>query len=122
MGPLSRFFIAVALVAVASGEVDAASYSTARRLYQDCAATGAANAGRRQRCADYLVQLLDNWNLNQDNNVCARHVGKELPDAYVRYWRARGLGFLSGRFKSAETSVNEFLDTQRRPCPDDKPR
>ena len=78
MGPLSRFFLAVALVVVAAGEAHAANYNTARRLYQDCAATGAANAGRHQRCAEYLVQLLDNWNLNQDTSVCARHVGKEL--------------------------------------------
>jgi hypothetical protein len=100
------------------GAAEAAAYKTARGLFRDCAVEQSA---RRQHCADYLAQLLDDWNLNQDNGVCSRHVGSELPDAYVQYWRGRGLGGLAGEFRSAEASVNEFLDSQRQPCPAEKP-
>lgn len=112
--------VAMALALSGSG-AGAYTYKTARGLYQDCAGPATLKNGapalRRERCAEYLEDVLNAWNLNQDNGVCSRHVGAELPDAYVQYWRARGLGFLSGEFRSAETSVNDFLDSQKQPCP-----
>jgi hypothetical protein len=99
------------------GPVHAYAYKTARGLYRDCAA--GASPEKRRRCADYIEQIFNNWNLNQDNGICSQHVGKELPDAYLDYWRARGIGFMSGISTSAETSVNEFLDSQKQACPFD---
>lgn len=96
-------------------------YRTARGLYDDCAAgvdghtTGAPQKYRH--CIGYIHQIFNNWNLNQDNGICSRYYGDQLPRAYVDYWRAKGLGFLSGTFISAETSVNQFLDSQKQPCP-----
>ena len=55
--------------------------------------------------------------LEQGDRVCSRLVVSALPDAYVQYWRKRGLGFLSGEFRSAVASVNDFLDSERQPCP-----
>jgi uncharacterized membrane protein len=110
-----------ALLALSSGAGAAQEYKTARSLFEDCAATAALKSGAqsepRERCADYLDRVFNAWNLNQDNGVCSRHVGAQLPDAYVKYWRNRGLGFLSGEFRSAEASVNDFLDSQKQPCP-----
>jgi hypothetical protein len=111
----------IAILACSVGPAYAFAYKTARGLYQDCVAgiTGRKAGGTEQyrRCADYIEQIFNNWNLNQDNGICSRHVGEELPKAYVEYWRARDLGLLSGAFTSAETSVNEFLDSQKQPCP-----
>jgi len=113
--------LVAAALALWSGIAEADAYKTARGLYEDCAApTTLANGAatqQRVRCGDYLESLLNAWNLNQDNGVCSSHVGSDLPDAYVQYWRARGLGFLSGEFRSAEASVNDFLDSQKQPCP-----
>lgn len=116
-----RLLAALLLLALSTGAAAAAEYKTARGLFEDCAApatikTGAAS-GPRERCADYLDRVFNAWNLNQEPGVCSRHIGRELPDAYVKYWRARGLGFLSGEFRSAEASVNDFLDSQKQPCP-----
>lgn len=96
-------------------------YSTGGGLYRDCAAgtdehTEAA-AQRYQRCLSFIQQIFNNWNLNQDNGICSRHIGGELPKAYVEYWRGRHLGVVSGVLISAETSVNQFLDSQKQPCP-----
>lgn len=117
--------LVVAGLALSSRDAEAYTYKTARGLYEDCAAPATLNSGapaqQRERCADYLESLFNAWNLNQDNGICSRHVGAELPDAYVRYWRARGLGFLSGEFRSAEASVNDFLDSQKQPCPTEPP-
>ncbi|MGO8918524.1 MAG: hypothetical protein ACLQJR_21700 [Stellaceae bacterium] len=117
--------LVAAALALSSGRAEADAYKTARGLYEDCAAPATlqsgASAPQRARCADYLESVLNAWNLNQDNGVCSRHVGAELPDAYVQYWRARGLGFLSGEFRSAEASVNDFLDSQKQPCPPEPP-
>jgi hypothetical protein len=121
----SSFAAALALGLLAStvwhGSADAYAYRTARGLYQDCAAPARMRNGvptvQRERCNDYLEQALNAWNLNQDNGICSRHSGAALPDAYVRYWKARGLGVLKGEFTSAEASVYEFLDSQRQRCP-----
>jgi hypothetical protein len=111
--------IAAALV-LSAAAAQAYTYKSARRLYEDCAAPAVSQTGvatiRREQCTDYLNQVLNAWNLNQDNGVCSAHVGAALPDAYVRYWRKRGLGFLSGELRSAERSVNDFLDSQKQAC------
>lgn len=116
--------IATALVLSAAG-AHAYTYKRARLLYDDCAApaklANGAPTARRQRCAAYLNQVLNAWNLNQDPGVCSRHVGAELPDAYVHYWQSRGLGVLSGEFRSAEASVTDFLDSQKQRCPAQRP-
>lgn len=115
----------VLALSLASGAASAYAYRSARGLFQDCAAPAKLGNGapteRRERCADYLQQVFNAWNLNQDNGICSRHVGSELPDAYVQYWRTRGLGFLAGEFRSAEASVNDFLDSQKQPCPPEPP-
>jgi len=112
---------AVLLLAVPAGAASAAEYHSARALYADCAAPAMLKNGapteRREQCADYIDHVFNAWNLNQDNGICSRHVGYQLPDAYVQYWRTRGLGFLMGEFRSAEASVNDFLDSQKQPCP-----
>jgi hypothetical protein len=113
--------IAAALsLALSAGAASAAEYKTARSLYADCAAPATLKNGapseRREQCTDYLERVFNAWNLNQDNGVCSRHFGDQLPDAYVAYWRSRGLGFLSGAFRSAAASVNDFLDSQKQAC------
>ena len=114
---------AAALLLLAAG-AHAATYKRARLLYDDCAAPAKLASGvpttRRQRCTAYLNQVLNAWNLAQDPGTCSRHVGAELPDAYVAYWHKRGLGLLGGEFRSAEASVNDFLDSQKQRCPQPK--
>jgi hypothetical protein len=117
-----RLWLAIAAVlALSAGAADAYTYRTARKLYDDCAAPATLKSGvptaQRQRCTGYLGQVLNAWNLNQDIGVCSAHTGKGLPDAYVAYWKKRGLGVLKGEFRSAEASVNDFLDSQKQPCP-----
>jgi hypothetical protein len=101
------------------GNAPAATYETARGLYRDCnAAPSGGNApSRHQRCAEYLEQMLDVWNLDQAPGVCSHRIGDALPHAYVKYWRKRGLGFLSGEFRSAESSAIDFFNSQKRRCP-----
>jgi hypothetical protein len=112
---------ALALAASTGGAHAAYTYKRARLLYDDCAAPAKLASGapttRRERCAAYLNHALSAWNLAQDPGTCSRAVGAQLPDAYVRYWHGRGLGLLGGEFRSAEASVNDFLDSQKRPCP-----
>lgn len=114
-------FAAAVLLVLSAGAANAIEYRTARALYADCAAPAMLKNGapteRREHCADYIDRVFNAWNLNQDNGVCSRHIGYQLPDAYVKYWRSRGLGFLEGAFRSAEASVNDFLDSQKQPCP-----
>lgn len=114
-----------AAAALSPGDAAAYAYKTARGLYKDCAAPAPLKSGaptpQRERCAAYLESVFNAWNLNQDNGICSRHAGAALPDAYVQYWRTRGLGFLSGEFRSAEASVNDFLDSQKQPCPAEQP-
>jgi hypothetical protein len=120
-----RLILVVALIALSAAPAHAYIYRTARGLYEDCASggeLGETSTQKYRRCADYIGRIFNNWNLNQDNGVCSRHVGDELPPAYVAYWRAKRQGFLSGAFTSAETSVNEFLDSQRQPCPVPDPK
>jgi hypothetical protein len=121
MSPAKTLAAAAALSALLSSAASAQEYKTARGLFADCEAPATLKDGApssaRERCADYLDRVFNAWNLNQDNGVCSRHVGAQLPDAYVKYWRARGLGILSGEFRSAEASVNDFLDSQKQPCP-----
>lgn len=110
-----------------SGAADAAPYRSERALYKDCAAgmssaRGVAGAERLEQCSDYLHQVLNEWNLEQDNGICARHVGADLPGAYVRYWQARGVGLIGSEFTSAKTSVTEFLDSEKAPCPVPDPK
>ena len=119
---LRRFIVAAVFAALLSGSAEAAAYSTERGLYKDCNAGTAASAdlaakAALARCTDYLKQVLDGWNLEQDNGICARYVGRALPPAYVDYWRARGKGFIGGTFTSAERSVKEFLDSEKVRCP-----
>ena len=122
----SRFSHIILLLMLSVRPVHANVYKTARGLYEDCAAgesgRGVPSTEKRRRCADYIGQIFDNWNLNQDNGICSQHVGVELPGAYVDYWRARGMGLVSGVTTSAETSVNEFLDSQKRPCQTPDPK
>lgn len=117
--------VAATLLALSGAAAAAQEYKTARSLFTDCAApaivANGAPSEARARCADYLDRVFNAWNLNQDNGVCSRHIGAQLPDAYVKYWRARGLGILSGEFRSAEASVNDFLDSQKQPCPPEPP-
>jgi hypothetical protein len=98
-----------------------AAYRTARGLYLDCAAgvsDGTTPATAKLRlCADYLLQIFNDWNLNQESGICSARVGAELPGAYVAYWQAQRSDVLSGRLTSAETSVRQFLDSQKHPCP-----
>ncbi len=112
-------------LALAAGAAHSATYKTARKLYDDCAAPAKMASGvttpQRKRCAAFLQQSLSAWNLAQDSNVCSRHTGAALADAYVAYWKKRGLGFLKGEFRSAQASANDFLDSQKQPCPD-RPR
>jgi len=109
-----------ALLVLSTASASAYAYKTARGLFHDCSAaadgTGDAPA-RHQHCAQYLKQMLDAWNLDQAPGVCARRIGTGLPHAYVKYWRNRGLGFLSGEFRSAESSVIDFFNSQKRACP-----
>lgn len=127
MGIRVRGLIAIAAaLALSTAAAHAAyTYKSARKLYDDCAAPAKLKSGaptvKREQCTAYLNQILDAWNLNQDNGVCSAHSGSELPDAYVRYWQKRGLGVLKGEFRSAEASVNDFLDSQKQRCPD-RPR
>ena len=111
--------LTVALLVLSTDGASAYVYRTARGLYRDCSAA-ASNAGeapaRHERCAEYLQQMLDAWNLDQRPGICARRSGEELPHAYVKYWRKRGLGFLSGEFPSAESSALDFFNSQRRSC------
>ncbi|HZB93941.1 MAG TPA: hypothetical protein VE397_21010 [Stellaceae bacterium] len=101
-------------------------YRTAGGLYRDCAAGTAerteAAAQRYQHCLRFIEQIFNSWNLNQDNGICSRHIGGELPKAYVDYWRERHLGVISGALTSGETSVNQFLDSQKQPCPVPDPK
>lgn len=117
---------AIALLAWPMAPAHAFVYRTARGLYQDCAAgigqQSAASQQRYRQCADYIHRIFNNWNLNQDNGICSRYYGDQLPKAYVDYWRLKGLGFLSGAFVSAERSVNQFLDSQKQPCPTPDPK
>jgi hypothetical protein len=112
---------AAMLLALATGPAAAQEYKSARSLFDDCAAPATlksgAPSGARERCADYLDRVFNAWNLNQEPGMCSRHVGAQLPDAYVNYWRSRGLGFAKGEFRSAEASVNDFLDSQKQRCP-----
>lgn len=114
--------VAVALALSAGGAHAAYTYKRARLLYDDCAAPAKLASGaptaRRERCTAYLNQVLNAWNLTQDPGTCSRAVGAQLPDAYVRYWHGRGLGLLGGEFRSAEASVNDFLDSQKQRCRD----
>ena len=127
MACLRGISLVASLLALSGGAAHADAYATARGLYRDCAAgvsQSAAPAAEAQlaRCAGYLRQVLDGWNLEQDNGMCARYVGNDLPKAYVTYWSARGLGLIAGTFTSAERSAKEFLDSERMPCrvPDPK--
>jgi hypothetical protein len=105
-----------AAMALSGQPAPAYEYTTARALYRDCSAEKGSD--RRRNCAESLHLLYDNWQLEQGDRVCSRVRVAALPDAYVAYWRARGLGFLSGEFRSALTSVNDFLDSERQPCPE----
>jgi hypothetical protein len=122
MAPLRYQLIgwtALAGVLLLSGHLAAAyEYTTARALFHDCSAEKGSD--RRQSCAESLHTLYNNWQLEQGDRICSRVTVSALPDAYVAYWRDRGLGFLSGEFRSALTSVNDFLDAERRPCPRDE--
>jgi len=112
--------IMLAAVLVAASPTPAAHaqayvYKTARALFRDCSATG--DVARRKRCAQYIGLIFDDWRLEQSANFCSRVPVPGLPDAYVGYWKTRGLGLLQGEFRSALSSVNDFLDSQRQPCP-----
>jgi hypothetical protein len=111
---------APAALAFSAGAAQAYTYKSARKLYDDCAAPATLKNGaptvRRLHCLEFLKQALNAWNLTQDNGICSAHIGKELPDAYVKYWQKRGLGVLKGEFRSAEASANDFLDSQKQPC------
>jgi hypothetical protein len=107
--------LAVALLLLSGWPAAGYEYRTARALFHDCSATKGSD--RQQNCAESLRVLYSNWQLEQGDRVCSRLVVSALPDAYVQYWRKRGLGFLSGEFRSAVASVNDFLDSERQPCP-----
>jgi hypothetical protein len=121
MSPARRLACAVALLALTIVPAHGSVYRTAHGLYRDCSAgTDGNSATAKQKlrsCADFLNRIFNNWNLNQDNGVCSRHFGNELPKAYVEYWRVRGLGPLDGLLTSAVASANQFLDSQRQACP-----
>jgi hypothetical protein len=117
-----RSWLAIALfLALSASAAQAYTYRSSRKLFDDCAAPATLKSGvptaARQRCTSYLTQVLNAWNLNQDVGVCSTYVGNALADAYVAYWSKRGRGALGGEFRSAERSVNDFLDSQKRPCP-----
>ena len=116
-----RLVFVVALLGWSMAPAHGFVYDTARGLYRDCVVGlnehSAAAQQKYRRCSDYIHRLFNNWNLHQDNGICSRYYGDQLPQAYVAYWRAKGLGLLSGAFISAETSVNQFLDSSKRPCP-----
>jgi len=107
---LTLFFVGVVPVRAVAYE-----YRSAHGLFEDC--SRAAGTEQRQNCAEFLHTLLENWLLEQGDGVCSRVTVSALPDAYVQYWRVRGLGALSGEFRSALASVNDFLDSKRQPCP-----
>ena len=118
---VARFCLVAALLLSFAGPALGYAYRTAYGLYADCAAdkkgpTQQATE-RYRRCADYIGGIFNNWNLNQRPGICSQHVGRELPEAYLKYWR--DMGFLSGVLMSARRSVNEFLDSQTQPCPID---
>lgn len=117
---------ALLTLSVAPAVGDDYVYRTARGLYKDCAAGEGGNSAvsdeKHRHCAAYIGQIFNDWNLSQEIEICSRHFGRELRKAYVDYWRARGFGFLSGIFLSAETSVREFLDSQTQPCPKPNPK
>jgi hypothetical protein len=122
-----RLFAAAVTLALASSlPAHAYVYRTARGLYQDCAAGvsgGMTTARAKLRpCADYLLQIFNDWNLNQENGVCSAHVGDELPAAYVAYWQARRSSRFAGSLTSADASVREFLDSQKQACPMPDPK
>jgi hypothetical protein len=114
------------LLAWSIGPAEGYVYKTARGLYRDCAAGTATHTEtarqRYRRCADFIDQIFNNWNLNQDNGICSRYDDGELPKAYVEYWRRRRQGLLPGLFTSAESSVNEFLDSEKQACPVPDPK
>jgi hypothetical protein len=117
---LTSAVAAVTLLVFPTGSASAYAYKTARGLYRDCsvAASGTGDAhARHQRCAEYLQQMLDAWNLDQAPGICALRTGEALPHADVKYWRARGLGLLSGEFRSAESSAVDFFNSQKHACP-----
>ena len=121
MTVVARFWLASTLFLSFTGPALGYAYRTAYGLYADCVAgeNGSTQQAteRRRRCADYIGHMFNNWNLNQRPSICSQHAGRELPGAYLKYWH--GMGFLSGVLMSAETSVNEFLDSQTQPCPID---
>jgi hypothetical protein len=121
MAVVARFCLVAALLLSFTGPALSYAYRTAHGLYADCLAgeNGSTQEAteRRRRCADYIARIFNNWNLNQRPGVCSQHVGRELPRAYLHYWRE--MGFVSGVLMSAETSLNEFLDSQTQPCPID---
>ena len=122
-----RLVPAAVALALASGlPAHAYVYRTARGLYQDGAAGvsgGTTTATAKLRpCADYLQQIFNDWNLNQENGICSAHVGHELPAAYVAYWQARRSSRFAGSLTSADASVREFLDSQKQACPMPDPK
>ena len=97
----------MAVFAAASDDASAYSYKTARGLYRDCNADLGSSRDaltRHQHCSEYPTQMLDAWNLDQTPGVSSRRSGDE---------RKRGLGFLSGEFRSAESSVIDFFNGQK---------
>ena len=127
MTRLGALLLAAVCAALLSGAAEAAGYATERGLYKDCSAGVSESAdlaaqAALSRCADYLQQVLDGWNLEQDNGVCAQHAGRGLPMAYVNYWRTRREGLVGGTFTSAERSVKEFLDSEKVRCPMSDPK
>ena len=108
-----------ALLVFSSASASAYAYKTARGLYRDCSAAAEGRGyapTRHQRCGQYLKQMLDAWNLDQAPGVSARRIGNALLHDYVKYWRNRGLGFLSGEFRSAESSAIDFFNSQKHAC------
>ncbi len=127
MPHLRQLILAASLLLLSGAAATAAAYGTERGLYRDCAA-GVASAenlaaeARLEQCSDFLHQVLNAWNLEQDSGICARHVGSDLPRAYVAYWRGRGVGLIGGELTSAEKSVTEFLDSEKVRCPVPDPK
>lgn len=107
--------LAAAIVLSSAPSSATYEYHTARALFRDCSA--AKDSGRWRNCAEVLHALYNSWQLEQGDRVCSTVKISVLPEAYVGYWRERGLGFLSGEFRSATASVHDFLDSARRPCP-----
>jgi len=108
--------LGIALLLLSGWPASGYEYRTARALFHDCST--ARGSDRWKNCAESLHVLYNNWQLEQGDRVCSRLVVGVLPDAYVQYWRKRGLGFLSGEFRSAVASVNDFLNSARQPCPE----